>query len=81
MKKILIVIALCIALAGCATMSLESTSTAEQKRAALCQDAQTAKLLADSFLATKTVMTDQERVYWALYSTSSAVLITQYCGS
>jgi hypothetical protein len=85
-RRILVIAACVLLLAictqSCATLGLDSNATAEQKRSAICQDAQTAYALSVVTIETAaTAMTPQAAAYWIAYKAGAALAIKTYCGS
>jgi hypothetical protein len=71
-----------IAMVGCATVGLDSAATAEQKRAAICQDAQTAYALSVVTIeSTSATMAPQAAAYWIAYKAGAELAIKTYCGN
>jgi hypothetical protein len=72
------VLLLAICTQSCATLGLGDNATAEQKRAAICQDAQTAYALSVVMIETVQAGTEASK-YWLAYKVGSALAIQTYC--
>jgi uncharacterized protein YceK len=78
MKRILVILFVLAALAGCATASLPSGATQAEKYAAYCADARQACALAEIAIATAT--TAEQQQYWTKYLVGAEKAIDLYCG-
>jgi len=78
MKRILVILFVLAALAGCATASLPPDATQAQKYEAYCLDARQACALAEIAIATAT--TSEQQKYWAKYLVGAQKAIDLYCG-
>jgi len=69
---------------GCATTGLPSNATPEQIKAARCEDAKTAKALADANLAILMPggpTTADAKAYWLAYQTGANLGVQLTCGN
>jgi hypothetical protein len=77
MKLISITIIVLFALSACATATLPTNATPEQKAAAMCKDAQLGIIYADTMrIQAQTV---DSRAYWERYIEAARAALITYC--
>lgn len=78
MRSFIFALILTLSLAGCATMQLDDNATAQERRAALCSDAQMGYALSCSVLD-GTGLSDAAGKYWQAYKAGASLALQTYC--
>lgn len=66
-----------VLLSGCASMGLAPEATSAEKRAAACQDAQTAYLMSVAML--EGLVPGESRAYWEAYKAGAVIGLQAMC--
>ena len=79
---ILLALAGCLCLTGCASLGLPTNATPAEQRAALCQDAQTAYVLSTIWIEASQAANPTSgaaNAYWTAYKKGAELSIKTYC--
>jgi hypothetical protein len=74
---LLAILVLALFVSACATANLPDNATPEERRAALCMDAQTGLAMAEAALAGH--LSSEERAYWRSFRRGAMIGINTYC--
>jgi|WetSurMetagenome_2_1015567.scaffolds.fasta_scaffold240092_3 hypothetical protein len=77
MKLIILAVIVLFALSACATATLPTNATPEQKAVALCKDAQLGIIYADTMRVQ--AQSIDSRAYWERYIEAARAALTTYC--